>query len=144
MSRSYEISNSDDQINLQDLLDRIVYLEDERNDFANEHDLDEYPGFDINNNWKKWDESSEGIELHELEEVAKQIDDYILRDASSYQLIRDSYFETYTQAYAEEISETSVDFSQWPYCYIDWQEASNDLQSETTSLEFDRITYWLR
>lgn len=58
-------------------------------------------------------------------------------------LIRDSYFVTYSQEFAEEVCEHSPGAS-WPYDYIDWPRAAEALQMDYTSVEYQGTTYWYR
>lgn len=58
-------------------------------------------------------------------------------------LVRDSYFGDYAQQLAEDIGAIPEDFS-WPASYIDWDAATDALQMDYTSVEFDGVTYWYR
>jgi hypothetical protein len=58
-------------------------------------------------------------------------------------LIRDSYFKTYAQEFAEDIGAISRD-SAWPNDCIDWNMAARDLQMDYSSVEIDGIDYWYR
>ena len=58
-------------------------------------------------------------------------------------LIKDSYFVTYAKELAYDIGYISVPVD-WPYTYIDWDNAAEALQSDYTSVDFADKTYWGR
>ena len=58
-------------------------------------------------------------------------------------LIRESYFGEYAQELAEDIGAIGHD-APWPLHHIDWKAASEELQNDYTSVEYDGITYWCR
>lgn len=85
------------------------------------------------NNWKNGDE---GKELETLKELRSECG---LEDT----LIRDSYFETYARQLAEDIGAIKGDEG-WPLNCIDWEQATNELKMDYTTVEFDGETYHYR
>lgn len=86
----------------------------------------------------------ESAELTLLTEVARQgegIDDW----TDGVTLVRESYFETYAQEFAEDVCDEGQGLStEWPYRHIDWEAAARELQMDYTCIEFDGITYYCR
>lgn len=115
-----EISNNDDIIDSREVIERIEELEadDERTD----------------------DESEE---LKALQALAADAEGYADDWRHGAALIRDSYFETYAQEFAEEIGAINGE-ARWPNSCIDWEQASRELQMDYTSVDFDGVTYWVR
>lgn len=62
------------------------------------------------------------------------------------QLIRDDYFVTFAQEFANDIGAIDEDATagQWPLYCIDWERAARELQMDYTPVEFDGVTYWAR
>lgn len=90
------------------------------------------------NDWD--DELSE--ELEALEAVAE--DGENLEDWEyGVTLIRDSYFVTYAQEFAEDIGAIDSE-ARWPAYCIDWERAAGELQIDYTPVEFAGVTYWAR
>ena len=56
-------------------------------------------------------------------------------------LIRDTYFKDYAQELAEEIGAIPKN-NRWPCTCIDWEQASQELQMDCSSVEYDGVTYW--
>lgn len=57
-------------------------------------------------------------------------------------LVRDSYFTEHAVNEADSIF--GIDFNQWPYTCIDWEQAATELQQDYTQVDFDGVTYWVR
>lgn len=57
--------------------------------------------------------------------------------------IRDSYFEEYAEELAEDTGAISRDM-QWPLNCIDWEQATNELKVDYSSVEIGGTTYWYR
>ena len=49
----------------------------------------------------------------------------------------------YARQLAEDIGAVNPD-ALWPYNYIDWEAAADDLKQDYASIEFDGVTYWMR
>jgi len=116
------ITNMEDIIDSRDVIDRIEWLEDERD------------GLGIND--------EEVDELDELQRLALEGDN-LSNWLDGVTLIRDSYFKEYAQDYADDCGYLAGTQS-WPYDCIDWDRAARELQMDFTSIEFDGITYWTR
>jgi hypothetical protein len=58
-------------------------------------------------------------------------------------LIRDSYFETYAEEFADDIGATDRNAT-WPLNHINWTSAANELKTDYFSVAFDGVTYWVR
>jgi len=60
-------------------------------------------------------------------------------------LIPDDCFEEYARDLADDCGLLDAKVgSRWPYTCIDWKLASEELQYDYTSVEFDGETYWIR
>ena len=120
-----DISNSADVFDSRDVDARIEELTDL---------IDAAYVADGEDNWD--DERAELVLLTKLREDA---------DCSEWKhgltLIRDSYFRTYAEEMAEDIGAIPKDAS-WPACHIDWEAATEALQQDYTSVEYDGVTYW--
>jgi len=57
--------------------------------------------------------------------------------------IRDSFFETYAQELAADISGWERDL-EWPLSYIDWEAAADALKMDYSAVEIGGVTYWSR
>ena len=53
-------------------------------------------------------------------------------------LIRDSYFVTYAQGFAEDIGAIPSEWT-WPTTCIDWERAARELQMDYTSVQFNGV-----
>ena len=117
------ITNADDLIDLRDVIARFEELEETEDE----------------------DERTERDELRELLDECQGNggDEQWRGDWYPVSLIRDSYFETYAQEFAEEIGAIPDDAS-WPATCIDWEQAARELQMDYTSVEFGDVTYWCR
>lgn len=82
-------------------------------------------------------------ELTALTDLAKQGEDYLEDWQYGVTLVRDSYFETYAQEFAEELDLIPANTA-WPFTCIDWAQAARELQMDYTSVEYDGVTYWAR
>lgn len=135
-----QISNSDDVIDSRDVIARIAELESLRDDFQDEHELEDSSiGSEA---WAEWDESDEGTELSNLQSLANEAEGYAQDWKYGEQLIRDSYFVEFAQELAEDCGMVN-DNATWPNTCIDWDEAARQLQEDYTSVEFGDITYWI-
>lgn len=65
-------------------------------------------------------------------------------DASGITLIRDDHFEKYAEQLAEDTSSADFDSAHWPFCYIDWSAAADDLKQDYTYVHYDGQLYWGR
>lgn len=58
-------------------------------------------------------------------------------------LIADRYFPTYAEEVAYDIGAISRT-ANWPLNCIDWEQASRELKTDYTSIDFDGETFWMR
>jgi hypothetical protein len=58
-------------------------------------------------------------------------------------LIREDYFKTYAQEFAEDIG-AMPDANAWPGSYIDWDRAADALAMDYTSVTFLGTDYYVR
>lgn len=120
-----EISNTEDLLDVRDIIARVEYLQEETDRTEDE-----------------------GFELASLETLLDELrgnggDKKWQGDWYPVTLIRDSYFEDYARELAEDIG--AIDKSaQWPNNCIDWEKATRELQTDYSSVEFDGETYWYR
>jgi len=161
-----EISNSDKVIDSRDVIERIQYLEDERNTLeeavtdannaitdldpvGNEEDETQAESdvrdmlADAQAALKEWDEGDEGKELVALKALADEAEgcgDW----AHGETLIADSYFTEYAEELASDIGDYDPRNVRWPYTCIDWEKAADELKQDYTSVDFDGETYWIR
>ena len=155
-------TNSDDIIDSRDVIAHIEDLEAEREALTDAHveALDEFtavPGGeefddarvdaeeafrDALKALQEWDDENLA-ELETLQSLASQAEGYADDWRHGATLIRDSYFETYAQEFADDIGAVDRNAS-WPLTCIDWEQAARELQADYTSVEFRGITYWVR
>lgn len=131
---TYELNNTDDIIDVRDMIARVEELEDERDAFDTESG--------------NFEDSDEGAELAKLEEVLADLqgmggDEQWRGDWYPITLIRDTYFKDYAQELAEEIG-AIPEGATWPCTCIDWDQAARELQYDYSGVEIDGITYWTR
>lgn len=168
MKGADEISNTANVIDSRDIIERIEYLESEREGLTDEVDkaqeaLDDLDGDDFEEvsafeeaeqaakdelataqaNVKDWDESDEGQELAKLKAFAEEAEGYAEDWRHGATLIHEDYFEDYARDLAAE-GDYDMKNEQWPYTCIDWAKAAEELQQDYTSVDFDGETYWVR
>lgn len=119
-----DISSYDDIIDSRDVIERIEWLSD-------------------NDNYEDSEISRDDVtkELTALTDLAKQGEDYLEDWQYGVTLVRDSYFETYAQEFAEELDLIPANTA-WPFTCIDWEQAASELQIDYTDIEFSGVTYW--
>lgn len=132
MTTKDTISNSDDLIDIRNVIERVEELEDQLGP------MDEADGTD----------QDERLELATLVALLDECkgnggDEQWRGDWYPITLIRDTYFEDYARELAEDIGAIKDDAS-WPYTCIDWERAARELQMDYTAIEFDGVTYWVR
>lgn len=131
-----EISNSDDMIDVRDIIARVEELREWRDSINPEddglaHSLDAEDLSDLamlesllsdlkgNGGDKQWEDSWYPIGL-----------------------IRDSYFVEAMQELVQDIGDLPKDIP--GYLVIDWDATAGNLRADYSSVEFDGITYWYR
>jgi len=150
-----EITNSDDIIDIRDVIARLEELQDERDSLAADFDdavKNSTSQDEVNEYGDKlaaWDEEN-GAELKALEALMEECkgnggNEQWRGDWYPVTLIRETYFKTYAMELADDLGYTSDDkSSQWPFTCIDWDMAARDLKMDYTSVEFDGVTYYVR
>lgn len=124
LNKTREITSSEDVIDSRDVIDRIAWLESER-DYDPE-------------GWTA-DLQEELLNLHRLAEQGEH-------DVSDWQygeaLIRYSYFTAYCRELIEDCGYISKDFPAW--IEIDWDATARNMRVDYVELTFDGITYLAR
>lgn len=118
-----DISNSDNIIDVRDIIARVEELEDA-------------------------DDADDATELVALRALLGKLcgnngDEQWRGDWYPVTLIRDSYFKEYAMELADDIGAIPNDAA-WPCTCIDWDQAARELQCDYLSVEFDGVTYWYR
>lgn len=147
--RRHAPSNSDDVIDSRDIIRRIEDLESDRdtweiNDPAAPDDENAPMVSDTDESRAAWaiENEDDAEELRILKALAEEGEGYGDWNHGET-LIRDSYFETYAQQFAEDIGALEG-CDTWPATCIDWERAARELQQDYTSIEYDGETYWIR
>ena len=119
-----EITNNENIIDSRDIQQRVWYLESSEDDgsFTEDPDL--------------W--ADEITELAKLRELITELPG---EANNGYTLVRESYFETYAQQFAEDVGAIGRD-AVWPATCIDWKQAAEELQMDYSAIEFDGVTYY--
>ena len=132
-----DISNSEDMIDVRDVIARVEELEDELP--ASAHEV--MPG--------TFEELAAcQAELNTLRTLLEDLcgnggDEQWRGDWYPIGLIRDSYFTEYAEELADDIGLVPSG-SDWPARCIDWEQAAAELQMDYSSAEFEGVTYWYR
>jgi DNA repair exonuclease SbcCD ATPase subunit len=161
-----------DIIDSRDVIERIEELEEEltllEDDLESlEDDLEEYEKVLANAESEDDQDAIESVEndignvKDAIESARDAIEDFkedeydeliqLARDGENYSgdwkygatLIRDSYF----REYAEDLARDCCDMksaSEWPFCCIDWNLASEQLKQDYTEINFGDDVYWVR
>lgn len=139
MPRKIDVGNYNDTLSLSDITDRVEELRDDRDNYNDDDD--------DGNAWAG-ENPEDADELSALESL---LDD-LRGDGGNHKwegdwypdiLIRDSYFKTYAQDFAEDIGAIKSDAA-WPNNCIDWEQAARELQMDYSSVEYDGVIYWYR
>ncbi len=136
-NREIEISNSDDMIDVRDVIARIEQLEP----------LRESGPVDIGEDDNETDQDTLFAELKALEGLMDEMkgyggDEQWRGDWYPISLIRDSYFVEAMQELCEDIGDMPKGFPH--YMVIDWEATADNLRADYSSVEFDGVTYWYR
>ena len=86
------------------------------------------------------DEREELAALLALREEVKSV---VSEWVDGVTLVNDAYFEEYARYFAEETGAINRKVS-WPYTYIDWSAAAEELRHYYVSVEFCGVEYWVR
>lgn len=126
------ISNTDDVIDLRDVINRV-------------EELEEIDGIeDLIDNLTENDDAKELVMLREFLGECQGYggDEQWRGDWYPVTAIRDSYFTDYTQQLLEDIGDLPKDIPH--YIAIDWEATAKNIQVDYTGVEFDGVTYWVR
>jgi len=151
------VSNTDDTIDIRDVIARVEELREEFQTAMDEndegHNLTELSAYV---SACRADASAahahrlhdEAIELQTLETLLDKCagnggDEQWEGVWYPITLIRDSYFRDYAEELAEDIGAINANAT-WPNNCIDWDRAARELQADYTSVDFDGETYWTR
>lgn len=146
MSTPKEITGAENIIDSRDVIDRVEYIKSEI-ELQLEDFRDEHPRMKEKNlvlRLRLEDDEFDFLmqELEMLEKVVDQCD-----GCSDWKygeiLIADEYFEDYAKELAEDVCEMPRDIK-WPYTFIDWKEAAEELKVDYAPVDVDGNTYWIR
>lgn len=149
---SNDISNTDDVIDVRQVIDRFEELQSEREAWLKANSAS-FLGVDetdprITARWAMAcpDEADElGTLSRLLEECRGSGGDHEWDGAwFPITLIRDSYFRDYAEELAEDVCSYHAQDVSWPLNCIDWDRAARELQTDYTAIDFDGQTYWTR
>lgn len=119
MSRTIDISNSDDIIDSRDVIARIEQLEE-----METRDEEEQAELEV---------------LKALAEEGAGSPDWDYGET----LIRESYFQEYAQQLAEDIGAIDPK-ANWPLNCIDWEQAAKELRHDYMTVDFNGVEYLIR
>lgn len=141
-----DFSNTDNIIDVRDIIARFEELEREF-ETAMEEVPDGERGNMDNKHWKEWAESEEAEEFKTLQTLLDELkgiggDEKWRGDWYSLNLIKDDYFEEYTEELIIDLGYISRDFPSW--IAIDWGKTAEEVQQDYMAVEYDGVTYWTR
>ena len=119
------VSNSDDLIDIRDVIEEFEELDDNEN-----RDEDEQ---------ERWQE------LFDLlgDCIGQGGDEQWRGDWYPVTLIRDTYFRTYAEELADDIGAVAKDAG-WPSSFIDWEAAADALKQDYSIVTYGGVDYWTR
>lgn len=132
-----EITNSEDVIDVRDVIARVEHLEQLRQpgpvDLGDDNDTDQDVLF---------------AELATLESLLADLegnggDEQWRGSWYPVTLIRESYTQDYAQETAEDCGMINSEVT-WPNNCIDWERATEEFLMDYTSTEFEGVTYYYR
>lgn len=100
--------------------------------------------------WCGSNDDDDRTDLKVLRKFAEYAQGYVSDWKYGEQFIADSYFEQYTEQYADDIgaindgSRLGGGSTPWPLMHIDWKAAAEDLQQDYTEFELLGNTFWAR
>jgi hypothetical protein len=130
MKTSFEINNTDDTIDVRDIIERFEELED-----AMPEDDAEV---------KNWTDLHEWMELASLlsDLCGNGGDEQWRGDWYPVALIRDSYFTEYTRDMLVDCGTIPHDLPSW--VHIDWDATAREVMMDYSCVTIDRVTYYYR
>lgn len=133
-------------IDSREVEERISELEDLRDDFGTDNDLQDYVEGEGNNEeekWDEWDDSDEGLELIALTKLRDQA-------SNSYDwtygatLIHRNAFVDYCKELLADIGNFPDNMPWYIEHNIDWNGVADDLEVDYFTVDFDGEEYLLR
>lgn len=142
-----EITNSDDLIDIRDVIERYEELESERESLTEARDEFTEPSDQLDAavaSLAEW-QTDYGDELHTLGALLDELkghggDEQWKGDWYPVSLIRDSYFEDAMDEMLEDIGDMPKNIPSYLKITVDYDL----LQMDYSSVEFDGVTYWYR
>jgi len=134
------IDNTEDMINVSDIIERIEELESEREDF----DHNEIVEDDVTALERWEDENPDYNCLIDLMEEMKGYggDEQWRGDWYPAYLIRETYFTEYAEDLVKDIADLPRDIPN--YIVIDWEATAENLKADYTAIEYGNVTYLYR
>jgi hypothetical protein len=138
-----EVDNTEDLLDIRDIIERIEALESERTDFANEKENAE-----LAVERQVWSETTEsGEELAKLESLVSDLKGYggdhqWRGDWYPVTLIRHSYFVEAIEEQVKDIGDLPHDIPS--YLVIDWEATADNLKVDYSTVDFDGVEYFYR
>jgi len=115
----WKLSEQDDTIDSRDISERIEQLEDDNDR----------------------DDVDQRVELDTLVTFREDFNSFSWKNGILF--IKDSFFEEYARNFAEESHRLDCSIG-WPFHWIDWKAAANELQSFYYPVKLDGVDYWYR
>lgn len=161
-----DIRNTDDMIDVRDIIARVEELECEREALADDlkeaeealeaFDPEEGGGdeaeLEINvgharDALRYWDAHEDATELKALDGLLDKMkgyggDEQWRGDWHPVTLIRDSYFVDYAEELIKDCEGLPRELPS--YIAIDWTKTADNIRVDYSSIEFDGVTYWYR
>lgn len=138
-----DINNSEDILDVRDIIARVEALREEREDWA----LDAAQDRSMNAARELWGAEfpDELAELDLLEDLLSELagyggDEQWEGDWYPVTLIRDSHFEAAMDELLDDIGDLPKDLPSYLTITVDYRA----LQQDYSSVEFDGVTYWYR
>lgn len=140
-----EISNTDDIIDVRDVIERYEELAGLLGEEGALSDLDEQTVTSADGETDLTDEAEEFKRLEGLlDNLRGNGGDHQWKGAwYPAALIHESYFEDYARQYAEDVGAIEREDA-WPCNHIDWGAASADLRQDYSDVDFDGEEYLYR
>ena len=131
-----------DMIDLRDVIARVEGLEEEIEQIEDADDFE--PLLAKQQNAEAYDElATLTVLLDECKGLGG--DEEWRGDWYPVTLIKDSYFRTYAEEFADDIGAVPANVAEmWPLTCIDWEQAAEELQMDYSAVTFNGETYWTR
>lgn len=134
-----DVSNSNDYLDVRDIIERFEELEGERQELVDGED-------EKLSDLAEWDEDC-GEEFKLLQNILSELEgsggDYRWRGSwYPVTLIRDSYFVEAMEEFVKDIGDLPTNTPY--YLEIDWEKTADNLRVDYSSIEYDGVTYWFR